>query len=168
MLAEIGQLDPLQQRRGRRRKKNLAAVAGRHHPGRPVQGPTEIIPVPQLRRTGGDPDPHRQPQTSLRLHCRRHRVLGQPERGAHPVAGVLEHDPAMTGNGRPQDLIVRGQLHRHGHRVVLPASRRRLDIGKQKRHHSRRQHDPPHSRSPLYQSTTTAGPPLKLRTASPE
>lgn len=36
VLTQIDQLDPVHQRRSRRRDKDLAAVARRHHPSRPV------------------------------------------------------------------------------------------------------------------------------------
>lgn len=43
VLTQIDQLDPVHQRLSRRRDKDLAAVARRHHPSRPVQCRPKIV-----------------------------------------------------------------------------------------------------------------------------
>jgi hypothetical protein len=65
--------------------------------------------TPQLRDTGGYPDPHRKPQLPLRFDRSGHRIRRRPKRRAHLVAGVLEHEPEMRSDRRSQVLIVGGK-----------------------------------------------------------
>ena len=45
-------------------------MPGGHHPRRPIQHRTEVVPVSQLGLAGRDPHPHRQLQRPLRGHRR--------------------------------------------------------------------------------------------------
>ena len=119
-------------------EQNLPAVPGGHHPRRPVEHRTEVIPVPQFGLTGRQPHPHRQLQRPLCSDRGINRRPRRGERGAHPVAGVLEQKPAVRLDRPAQHLVVGGQRRPHRIGVGFPPTGRTLDIGEQKRHHPRR------------------------------
>ena len=147
MLAQIDQVDARHHRRRGRRHQDLAAVAGGHHPRRPVQHRTEVVLTATLGLAGGDPHAHRQPQRLLRLHRRVDRGAGRAERGAHPVTGVLEQPTPMRLDRRAQHLVMADQRGPHRLGVGLPATRRTLDIGEQERHRPRRRPNPHKARA---------------------
>ena len=156
MLAPIDQLDARHHRRRGRRHQDLAAVAGGHHPRRPVQHRTEVVLTATLGLTGGDPHAHRQPQRLLRLHRGVDRGAGRAERRAHPVTGVLEQPTPMSLDRRSQHLVMEDQGGAHRLGVGLPATRRTLDVGEQKRHRPRRRPDPHKARSYAHGSVRPA------------
>ena len=117
-------------------------MPGGHHPRRTVEHRTEVVPPAQLGLAGRQPHPHRQLQRPLRSHRGIDRRPGRGERGAHPVAGVLEHEAAVRLDRPAQHLVVGGQRHPHPIGVGLPPTGRTLDIGEQKRHHPRRSSRP--------------------------
>ena len=117
-------------------------MPGGHHPRRTVQHRTEVIPLAQLGLAGRQPHPHRQLQRPLRSHRRIHCGSRRGEGGAHPVAGVLEHEAPVRLNRPAQHLVMGGQRRPHRIGVGLPPTGRTLDIGEQKRHHPRRSSRP--------------------------
>ena len=133
---------PLQQPGSRAVEQNLPAVPGGHHPRRTVEHRTEVVPVAQLGLAGRQPHPHRQLQRPLRSHRGIDRRPRRGERGAHPVAGVLEQEAPVRLNRPAQHLVMGGQRRPHRIRVGLPPTGRTLDIGEQKRHHPRRSSRP--------------------------
>ena len=117
-------------------------MPGGHHPRRTVEHRTEVVRPPQLGLAGRDPHPDRQLQRPLPSHRGINRTSGRGERGAHPVAGVLEHKAAVRLNRPAQHLIVGGQRRPHPVGVGLPPTGRPLDIGEQECHHPRRSSRP--------------------------
>ena len=113
-------------------------MPGGHHPRSSVEHRTEISTLAQLGFPGRQPHPYRQLKLRLRGHRRINRSPGGGERGTHPVTGVLEHEAALRLDHLAQHLVMGGQRGPHRIRVGLPPTGRTLDIGEQKRHHSRR------------------------------
>lgn len=58
---------------------------------------------------------------------------GIGEHRAHPVAGVLEDEPAVALDRRPQQAVVAPQRIRHAVCVRLPRTRGALDVGEKER-----------------------------------
>ena len=113
-------------------------MPGGHHPRGPVEHRPEVVPVPQFGLTGRQPHPHRQLQRPLCCYSCIDSRPRRGERGAHTVAGVLEQPAPVRLNRPAQHLVVRGQRRPHPIGVVLPPTGRTLNVGEQKRHHSRR------------------------------
>ena len=147
VLAKIEPVAARHQCRRRRGDQDLAAVPRVHHPGGPVQHGPEVVVTATVGLTGGDAHAHRQPQCPLGLDSGVDRGASRDERRAHAVAGVLEQPTVMGVDGRMQHLVVRSQRQAHLLRVGLPATRRTLDIGEQKRHRPRRPLYPHKARS---------------------
>ena len=171
MPAQIDQNDVVghQLRRGRR-DQDLAAVPGRHHPGRPVQRRTEVVLSPQLGRAGPDPHPRRQPQPALPLDRRQHGLRSRRERRAHPVPSVLEHPTPRPFHRGVQHLVMSGQRRPHRLGIGLPQAGRPLDVRKQKCHRARRTlpHKPTsRSLSTIPQSDPSGGQHVDSQPASP-
>jgi hypothetical protein len=115
------------------RRQDLAAVSGIPDAGSAVQRRAEVVVAAQFRFTGGDAHAHRQYERALRVDRGVDRRPRRAERGAHAVAGVLEHPAAARLDGGAQHVVVRGQCHPHGVRLVLLPPRRSLDVGEQER-----------------------------------
>src|SRR6476659_2448298 len=133
----------LQQGRHHRCQRR-AALAG---PGRAAPSPGHGQRLRAVQHAPGS-TPWPAPRTAVHRDAeftgtlRSHRSIdGGPrrgERGAHPVAGVLEHEAAVGLDRGAQQRIMGGQRRPHAIGVGLPPTRRPLDVGEQKRHHPRR------------------------------
>ena len=73
---QLDQVDPAQQTGGLAVQKDLTAMPGGHHPGRPVEHRTEVVRPPQLGLPGRNPHPHRQFQCLLGGDRSLHRCPG--------------------------------------------------------------------------------------------
>ncbi len=153
MLTEINQLKIFRKRipqhhLRRMRHQHLTAMCRRHQPRCPIQRRPEIVTVPSLGLTGMKPDPNPQPfhtvpplvgEPSLACNSRRSRIASSPEDRMHAITRRLNHPAADRLDYLPQDLVMASQrgLHRLG--VLLPQTRRSLEIGEQERHRPARQ-----------------------------
>ncbi len=133
---------------GDERHQDLAAVAHRHQPGRPVQRRTVVVAVAQLRSAGVHTHAHPQraglgprfgAQRELRVDCRIHGLGRAREGGEEPVPGRLHHVPTAGLHGGGHHLVVTRQCPAHRVGMLLPQTRRPLEIGEQERHRPRRQ-----------------------------
>ncbi len=122
------------------RAQHLAPEAEGEKAGGPVECGAEVVVPPNLGRS--DVDGHAHPHGNGRSPC-----LGQEcalggesgdrgvrsggESGAETVAGVGEDPAPAVFHGRPQQLVMAGQVPRHGLLVAFPASRARFDVGEQ-------------------------------------
>ena len=118
------------ERLDRLRHQQLAAVCHTHQPGTPIQRRTEIVTVAELRLTRMQAHPHRQhlEQQNLRGDRGRYRIGRRSEHRSHPIARVLEEMPAVLVDQPAQDVVVLGQQRPHRLRIVLPSTRRTLNI----------------------------------------
>ena len=137
---------PRHQRLDCLRHQHLATVRHPHQPGTPIQRRTEIVTVAELRLPRMQSHPHRQDltQQNLRADRSRHRIRRRGEHRSDPIAGVLEEMPVVLVDQPTQDVVVLGQQRPHRLRIVLPPTRRTLNIRKQERHGPRRRlrHEP--------------------------
>ena len=138
VLAQIDQLDARHHRRRRRRHQDLAAVTGGHHPRRPVQHRPEVVaaalsasPVAIPMRTGSANA--RCASTAASIAAR-----AEPNAAHTPSPVCLNNQPpcASIAERSTSSWTASADAHRLG--VGLPATRRTLDIGEQKRHRPRR------------------------------
>jgi hypothetical protein len=147
MLTQVAQRDAARQpatdeRGGRVRQQDLAAVTGRHDPRRPVDGGPEVVATARLglARVDPDADPDR---ARLRPLRREEPALGGG-RGAdrldrrledrhEPVAGGLDDLAARVGNRGADDGVVLSEGRAHRQRVLLPQAGAVLDVGEEER-----------------------------------
>ncbi len=136
------------QLRRHQREQHLAAVAGRHDPGRSVH-PRSVVVVAAGHRVSRV-QPHPDPQLA--------RLLGPAFRGQHPLGGQRRLDPAQHGREHGVQTVA-GGLHDHPavglHRVtqdgvvalergahrlgeLFPQAGRPLEVGEEERHGSGR------------------------------
>ena len=127
--SQIHEINAAEQTRSRVGQQDLTAVTGGHHACGPIQNRSEIVARTQFGFAGRQPHPHRQLQPPLRGHRGIHRRTRRGERGAHPVTGVLEHEPAVRLDRRAQHLVMGGQGFPHPIRVGLPPTGRTLNVG---------------------------------------
>ncbi len=140
------------------RQHDLPAVARRHDPRRPVQGPPEVVAVTFFGRAGVKSHPHRQPHPILRVDRRPQRRRRVGERRREPITTSREHHPTIGLDRRPQQHIVLRQRLAHPVRIELPPHRRTLDVGEQERHGPRRQR---HHHRAEYDTTNTRASSLR-------
>ena len=138
MLTQIGQRDTIHQRHRRHCHQDLTAVTRGHHPSGAIQHRPEIVAITFLSLTGGDTHTHRQLEQPFRFDRRVDRSTSRPERGAHPVPGVLEQPTAMSLDRRTQHPVMHRQSRAHRLGFGFPTTGRTLDIGEQERHSPRR------------------------------
>ena len=147
MLTQVEKLEPIgqvlaQQLTGHVRQHDLTAVRHCHDPRGPVDRRAVIVTVAQLRSSGVDSHPHLQRtrlrpllarEDALRGRRRADRVVSGREHGVEPVAGRLHDVPVTPPDGLAENLVVARERRLHGPRVLLPQTRRPVEIREEKR-----------------------------------
>ncbi len=153
VLTEVDEIDAMirvaQQLLGGERHEDLAAVGDTHQPRRPVQRGAVVVAVATVGRSGVDPHAHTQlaglaprlgRERTLRIERRTRSVRLQWRRHAcAPSPVILTTYPSCAVDRVAQDLVVTRErgLHRLG--VLLPETRRALEVGEQERDRAGRQ-----------------------------
>jgi hypothetical protein len=124
---------------------------------RPVEGDPHVL---GLTRVHTHPDaeahalgPRRGLERRLRERARPQAVVCGRERAVEAVAGGLDDVAVVLGDRRTDDLVVPGQRVAHGVGMLLPQTRRALDVGEQEGDRPRRQL----ARTPLPSTSTPTG-----------
>ena len=133
---------------GRLRAQHLTAMPDAHQPRRTIHRGAVVVTVAQFRRAGVDTDPHSQRlrQRPL-LRSQRHlrgdgsvdRVVARRERSVETVTRRLHHVPATRLDRVTNDLVMARQRRLHRLRMLLPQTRRTLEISEQEGDRPRRQ-----------------------------
>ena len=151
VLAEVDQFDGARQRVAhqvsrRLRTQDLPAVRHRFETRGPIHRRAEIIAVTQLRHTRMNPDSHPQrfahlprlrADHKLRINRGADRTVRGREHRVHPVAASLHHLAAVRRDRVPQDRVVAGERGAHRIGLLIPQTRRHLEIGEQEGHRPR-------------------------------
>ena len=115
-------------------------MSQRHDAHGAIQRGAVVVAVPFGRRTAVHGHPHaedarvspvRRVERELRGDGRGDRDGRLVEHGEHPVAGRLDHGSAQLLHTLPQQLVVSCERTAHRVAVLLPQTRRTLDVGEQ-------------------------------------
>jgi hypothetical protein len=146
VLTEVATLDPWRQLvphqlPGRLREQDLAAVARREHPRRPIQRGAEVIPIALLcdpavqdhANSDATRDlPRLVVQRPLGIERRGHGVGSAREDRTELVAHSLEDIAAVRLDCVSQEPFVTGERIGHLATVLLPEEGAALDVGEEK------------------------------------
>ena len=137
----VGQA-PVDERGGRVRQQDLAAMTGRHDPRSPIDGRPKVVTATRLGIAGVNSHPDAD-HARLRPRLGEESMLGSDacgdgiDRGCedrHQAVACGLYDLAVRLRDRgAEDDLVAGESRPHQLRVLLPETRAALDVGEEER-----------------------------------